>query len=171
MTFMELNLSSQAKEKNKKFTKHINTMASILQHQNNNSPQFHGNESKSNEYSKSKSTTNGNSSRSRSRFSNPRISFSRGICEVKGSIFLEGLTQTTLSFCRETTLHGMKYIVDDIEELGSTFSKYFSINHSNRIFCSTYQNFRNRQKRLRKLISLTIWSSAVIVGAVFGIML
>lgn len=128
MTFMELNLS-QAKEKNKRITKHINTMASILQYQNNNSHHLHGNESKSNDYNKTKSSTrdNGNNSKYRSRLSNPRISFSKSIFDLKGSIFIEGLSQTTLSFCRETTLHGMKYIVDDIEELGSTFSKYYML--------------------------------------------
>lgn len=112
MTFMELNLS-QAKEKYKK--KHINKMTSILHHHNNNS-QSHG------DGNKSKNLTNGRIAKS-SRLSHPRISFSKSIFDVKGNIFIEGLTQTTLSFCRETTLHGMKYIVDDIEELGSTFSK------------------------------------------------
>lgn len=121
MTFMELNLS-QAKEKNKKTTKHINTMSSIVQHQINNS-HLHG-DGKSNDFSKSKNFTNRRASKSRSRLSHPRISFSKSIFEVKGNIFLEGLSQTTVSFCRETTLHGMKYIVDDIEELGSTFSRY-----------------------------------------------
>lgn len=115
---MELNLS-QAKEKNKKHTKSINTMASILHHQNNNS---HRNQSRSNENSTTKSKGNGNVLKHR--YSHPRISFSKRISEVRGNIFVQGLTQTTLSFCRETTLHGMKYIVDDIEELGSTFSKY-----------------------------------------------
>ncbi|XP_037044653.1 sodium channel protein Nach-like [Bradysia coprophila] len=145
MTFVELNLS-QAKEKSKKPTKHMNKMTSILHHQNGGN-NLHG-DSKLNEYSKSKNSTNGRISKSR--LSHPRISFSKNIFDVRGHIFLEGLTQTTLSFCRETTLHGMKYIVADIEELGSTFSK---------------------QKRLRKLISLTVWASAVIVGAVFAIVL
>lgn len=117
---MELNLS-QAKDKNKKITKNINTMASILHHQNNNNSYLNGADGFSNP--KSKISTNGRISKTRSRLSHPRISFSKSMFDVKGSVFLEGLTQTTVLFCRETTLHGMKYIVDDIEELGSTFSK------------------------------------------------
>ncbi len=128
MTFMELNFS-QAKEKNKTTTKHPNKMASILHHQNNplrsqlhQQQHHHGDGGKMNDYNKPKNSSNGRISKSR--HSHPRISFSKSILDVKGSIFIEGLTQTTLSFCRETTLHGMKYIVHDIEELGSTFSKW-----------------------------------------------
>lgn len=143
MTFMELNLS-QAKEKNKKNTKHLNTMASILQHQNINS-NLHG-EHKSNDYGKSKNSSNGHASKSRSRLSHPRISFSKSIFELKGNVFIEGLTQTTLSFCRETTLHGMKYIVDDIEELGSTFSKYI-LQVQLAIRCVLNRNFPKSDRR------------------------
>lgn len=117
MTFIELNL--QTNEKSKKYPKPTNRMASILHQQHNSNSHSHGGDGKLMDYSKSKLSTNGRATKSR--LSHPRISFSKNM--FKGSIFIEGLTQTTLSFCRETTLHGMKYIVDDIEELGSTFSK------------------------------------------------
>lgn len=45
------------------------------------------------------------------------------IHDVSDNYFVQALSQTTLLFCRETTLHGMKHVVDDIEELGSTFSR------------------------------------------------
>lgn len=45
------------------------------------------------------------------------------IHDVSDNYFVKALSQTTLLFCRETTLHGMKHVVDDIEELGSTFSR------------------------------------------------
>lgn len=92
----------------------MSKMTSSILHHQNGSTSLHGD-------GKSKNSTN--SRLSKSRLSHPRISFSKSIFDVKGQVFVEGLTQTTLSFCRETTLHGMKYIVDDIEELGSTFSK------------------------------------------------
>lgn len=69
---------------------------------------------------------------------------------VKDNYLVQALSQTTLAFCQETTLHGMKYVVQDIQELGSTFS---------------------RQRRLRKLISLSFWSVACVMGAVFAIVL
>lgn len=118
MTFVELGLS-QAKDINKKPTKQTNKMTSILHHQNG-STNLHG-DSKLNDYGKPKNSSNGRITKSR--LSHPRISFSKSVLDVRGHIFIEALTQTTLSFCRETTLHGMKYIVADIEELGSTFSK------------------------------------------------
>lgn len=43
---------------------------------------------------------------------------------MKENYFVQALTQTTQSFCQETTLHGMKYVVMDIQELGSTYSRY-----------------------------------------------
>lgn len=46
-----------------------------------------------------------------------------GMRVVKDNYFVQALSHTTYAFCRETTLHGMKYVVQDIEELGSTFSR------------------------------------------------
>lgn len=48
---------------------------------------------------------------------------SAGMRVVKDNYFVQALSHTTYAFCRETTLHGMKYVVQDIEELGSTFSR------------------------------------------------
>lgn len=46
-----------------------------------------------------------------------------GMRVVKDNYFVQALSHTTYAFCRETTLHGMKYVVQDIEELGSTYSR------------------------------------------------
>lgn len=46
------------------------------------------------------------------------------LAAVKENYFVQALSQTTQSFCQETTLHGMKYVVMDIQELGSTYSRY-----------------------------------------------
>lgn len=41
------------------------------------------------------------------------------------SAFRNALSETTLSFCQETSLHGVRNVVDDIRQLGSTrYSKY-----------------------------------------------
>lgn len=34
------------------------------------------------------------------------------------------LTETTFMFCKESTLHGVKNVVSEIEELGSGISRY-----------------------------------------------
>lgn len=41
----------------------------------------------------------------------------------KDNYFVQALSETTMAFCQETTLHGMKYVVQDIQELGSTYSR------------------------------------------------
>lgn len=46
-----------------------------------------------------------------------------GLAHMKENYFVQALSQTTMSFCQETTLHGMKYVVLDIEELGATYSR------------------------------------------------
>lgn len=38
------------------------------------------------------------------------------------NIFFESVIETTISFCRESTLHGIKNVVTDLQALGS--SKY-----------------------------------------------
>lgn len=46
------------------------------------------------------------------------------IQDVKENFCIQALAQTTLDFCRETTLHGIKHVVIDIQELGASYSKY-----------------------------------------------
>lgn len=43
--------------------------------------------------------------------------------DVQDNYFVQALAQTTLEFCRETTLHGIKQVVVDIQELGSSYSR------------------------------------------------
>lgn len=42
------------------------------------------------------------------------------IPEPGRSAFRNALSETTLSFCQETSLHGVRNVVDDIRQLGST---------------------------------------------------
>lgn len=58
-------------------------------------------------------------------FQNARQSLSipASLKEVQDSYCVQALAQTTLEFCRETTLHGVKQVVIDIQELNSGYSK------------------------------------------------
>lgn len=82
--------------------------------------------------------------------SNITLNIPTNLHEARENYFVRALAQTTMDFCRETTLHGIKHVVVDIQQLGSSYS---------------------RQKRISKLLSLIIWISACVMGAVFAIVL
>lgn len=82
--------------------------------------------------------------------SNLTLSIPTSFQDVRENYCVRALTQTAMDFCRETTLHGIKHVVVDIQELGSSYS---------------------RDKRISKLVSLVIWVSACVMGAVFAIVL
>lgn len=44
--------------------------------------------------------------------------------DVRENQFLQALARTTMDFCHDSTLHGIKHIVTDIQELGSSYSRY-----------------------------------------------
>lgn len=105
MTFVELNLSNCKEDTNKG---NLKMSQSIV----------HGAaDSKSDQQQNGRQTQNNKNS--------PKLykNISNSLHGVKESYFVQALSQTTLSFCEETTLHGMKYVVQDIQELGSTYSK------------------------------------------------
>lgn len=58
-------------------------------------------------------------------FKNARLSLSipTSLQEVQNNFCVQALKQTTLEFCRETTLHGVKQVVIDIQELNSGYSR------------------------------------------------
>ncbi|XP_055311194.1 sodium channel protein Nach-like isoform X2 [Sitodiplosis mosellana] len=82
--------------------------------------------------------------------SNITLHIPTSLQDVRDNYCVQALAQTTMDFCRDSTLHGIKHIVVDIQELGSSYS---------------------RRKRINKLLSLIIWSSACVMGAVFAIVL
>lgn len=43
--------------------------------------------------------------------------------DVKENYCIQALAQTTLDFCRDSTLHGVKHVVVDLQELGSSYSR------------------------------------------------
>lgn len=43
--------------------------------------------------------------------------------DVRDNQFFQALARTTLDFCHDSTLHGIKHIVTDIQELGSSYSR------------------------------------------------
>lgn len=78
------------------------------------------------ESNRSRNETGGGVQKNTRRRSLHRLSIripTAGMRVVKDNYFVQALSHTTYAFCRETTLHGMKYVVQDIEELGSTFSR------------------------------------------------
>lgn len=68
--------------------------------------------------------TDNNSLKPRRSHAKLHLHLPHSMAGVKENYFVQALSQTTLSFCQETTLHGMKYIVQDIQELGGTYSRY-----------------------------------------------
>lgn len=44
--------------------------------------------------------------------------------DVRENQFVQALARTTMDFCHDSTLHGIKHIVTDIQELGSSYSRY-----------------------------------------------
>lgn len=96
--------------------------------------------------------------------------------EVQDNYCIQALAQTTLEFCRETTLHGVKQVVIDIQELSAGHTRYVRGLASQRIWFNSLPWFSLfsitiRHRRFRKVLSLVIWSSACIMGAVFAIVL
>lgn len=43
--------------------------------------------------------------------------------DVKENYCIRALAQTSLEFCRDSTLHGVKHVVVDLQELGSGYSR------------------------------------------------
>lgn len=43
--------------------------------------------------------------------------------DVKENYCIQVLAQTILDFCRDSTLHGVKHLVVDLQELGSSYSR------------------------------------------------
>lgn len=110
MTFVELNLSNNNKEDINKQQGQLKMSQSIVHSTTNGGKSDHQQNGRLKQAHKSP----------------PRlyVNLSNGLHGVKENYFVQALSQTTLSFCEETTLHGMKYVVQDIQELGSTYSKY-----------------------------------------------
>lgn len=111
-------------------------------------------------------------------FQNARLSFNipTSLQDVQDNHCVQALTQTTLEFCKETTLHGIKQVVIDIQELNSSNSRYCNnritwCEHELHISNVQFFNRMHSHKRFRKLLSLTIWTSACIMGAVFAVVL
>lgn len=56
--------------------------------------------------------------------SNITLHIPTSLQDVRDNYCIQALAQTTMDFCRESTLHGIKHIVVDIQELGSSYSRY-----------------------------------------------
>lgn len=55
--------------------------------------------------------------------SNITLHIPTSLQDVRDNYCLRALAQTTMDFCRDSTLHGIKHIVVDIQELGSSYSR------------------------------------------------
>lgn len=67
-----------------------------------------------------------------------------------GRVWLQALGETTSRFCSDTTLHGIRNILEAVHE------------------CSQKAT---RQQHLYNIVSLVIWCSAICAGTVFAIIL
>lgn len=56
--------------------------------------------------------------------SNITLHIPTSLQDVRDNFCVQALARTTMEFCRESTLHGIKHIVVDIKELGSSYSRY-----------------------------------------------
>lgn len=56
--------------------------------------------------------------------SNITLHIPTSLQDVRDNLCVRALARTTMEFCRESTLHGIKHIVVDIQELGSSYSRY-----------------------------------------------
>lgn len=66
-------------------------------------------------------------------------------------VWLQSLTETTSRFCTETTLHGIRNILDAVHQISSQTA--------------------TRLQKLYNVISLVIWCSAFCAGTVFAVIL
>lgn len=55
--------------------------------------------------------------------SNITLHIPTSLQDVRDNYCIQALAQTTMDFCRDSTLHGIKHIVVDIQELGSSYSR------------------------------------------------
>lgn len=55
--------------------------------------------------------------------SNITLHIPTSLQDVRDNFCVQALARTTMDFCRESTLHGIKHIVVDIQELGSSYSR------------------------------------------------
>lgn len=55
--------------------------------------------------------------------SNITLHIPTSLQDVRDNQCFQALSQTTMEFCRDSTLHGIKHIVVDIQELGSSYSR------------------------------------------------
>lgn len=113
MTFVELSLADSKQPTN------VNKMAN--HHQNIDPTTLYDGSTHGTHISRAVGRIPRKSRRSHGKLS---IHIPHSIHDMSDNYLVKALSQTTLLFCRETTLHGMKHVVDDIEELGSTFSRY-----------------------------------------------
>lgn len=67
-------------------------------------------------------TTTTEKKKSRKR-SNITLHIPTSLQDVRDNYCVQALAQTTMDFCRDSTLHGIKHIVVDIQELGSSYSR------------------------------------------------
>lgn len=58
--------------------------------------------------------------------SNITLHIPTSLQDVRDNYCFQALAQTTMDFCRDSTLHGIKHVVVDIQELGSSYSRYNS---------------------------------------------
>lgn len=55
--------------------------------------------------------------------SNITLHIPTSLQDVRDNYCFQALAQTTMDFCRDSTLHGIKHVVVDIQELGSSYSR------------------------------------------------
>lgn len=57
------------------------------------------------------------------RRSNMTLHVPTSMQDVRANRFICALAQTTMDLCRDSSLHGIKHIMADIQELGSSYSR------------------------------------------------
>lgn len=57
------------------------------------------------------------------RLSNIALHVPTSIHDMRSNRFFQALAQTTIDLCRDSSLHGIKHIMTDIQQLGSNYSR------------------------------------------------